>query len=59
MSDTTKATQLISQKRNARFWGFIPQSEILNGRLAMLGFLAVALIEVFSGQGFLYFWNIL
>ncbi|MFN6224528.1 MAG: high light inducible protein, partial [Dolichospermum sp.] len=26
---------------------------------AMIGFLAAALIELFSGQGFLHFWGIL
>ncbi|NWF58035.1 MAG: high light inducible protein [Fischerella sp.] len=59
MSDTTKVTQVISNERNAWRWGFTPQSEIWNGRLAMIGFLAVILIEVFSSQGFLHFWGIL
>ncbi|MBD2346526.1 high light inducible protein [Anabaena subtropica] len=59
MSDTTKATKTISNKRNLGFWGFTHQSENWNDRLAMIGFLADALMEVFSGQGFLHFWNIL
>jgi len=40
-------------------YGFTPQAEIWNGRLAMIGFFAAALIELFSGQGFLHFWGIL
>jgi hypothetical protein len=59
MSDATKVKQSISNKRNAWFWGFTPQSENWNGRLAMIGFVTVILIEVFSGNGFLHFWEIL
>jgi hypothetical protein len=39
--------------------GFVPSAEIWNGRLAMIGFLSAALIEIFSGQGFLHFWGLL
>ncbi|WP_121971213.1 high light inducible protein [Leptolyngbya sp. BC1307] len=39
--------------------GFVPSAEIWNGRLAMIGFSAAALIEVFSGRGFLHFWGLL
>lgn len=49
----------VIQDRNAWRWGFTPQAEIWNGRLAMIGFLAAALIEIFSGKGFLHFWGIL
>ena len=45
--------------RNAWRWGFTPQSEVWNGRLAMFGFLAAALIEVFSGQGLLHYWGLM
>ncbi len=58
MQDTTK-TAISEPGNNAWRWGFTPQAETWNGRLAMLGFLAAALIEVFSGQGFLHFWGIL
>lgn len=34
-------------------WGFHPRAEMLNGRLAMLGFVAGVLIEFFTGQGIL------
>lgn len=61
MQDTTNinATALTPENRNAWRWGFTPQAEIWNGRLAMIGFLAVSLIELFTGEGFLHFWNIL
>ncbi|BAY13389.1 chlorophyll a/b-binding protein [Calothrix sp. NIES-2098] len=59
MPNTTKVKELSSNQRNAWFGGFTPQSEILNGRLAMIGFVAVIVIEVVSGHGFLHFWNIL
>ena len=36
--------------RNGWCWGFTPQAELWNGRLAMIGFLAVVLIEVFGGK---------
>lgn len=49
----------IQKDRQAWCWGFTPQAEIWNGRFAMIGFTAVMLIEVFSGQGFLHFWGIL
>ena len=59
MTDSSKAVAPVVEERNAWRWGFTPQAEIWNGRLAMIGFLAAALIEVFSGQGFLHFWGIL
>jgi hypothetical protein len=49
----------ILDDRNAARPGFTPQSENWNGRLAMIGFLSVVLIEAFSGQGFLHFWGLL
>lgn len=49
----------VTEDRNAWRWGFTPQAEIWNGRLAMIGFLAAALVELTSGQGFLHFWGIL
>ncbi|WP_017318337.1 chlorophyll a/b-binding protein [Mastigocladopsis repens] len=58
MSNTPKTTPLVSNERNVWRWGFTPQSEIWNGRFAMIGFLSVVLLEVFSGQGFLHFWGI-
>ncbi|PMB03279.1 high light inducible protein [Fischerella thermalis CCMEE 5198] len=48
-----------NHKRNSWLWGFTPQTELWNGRLAMIGFISAVLIEMFSGQGFLHFWSIL
>ncbi len=60
MTNATKtATTPVATDRNAWQWGFTPGAEIWNGRLAMIGFSAAALIELFSGQGFLHFWGIL
>ena len=62
MQDTTKVSTVttpIMDDRNAWRWGFTPQAEIWNGRFAMLGFVSAALIEIFSGQGFLHFWGVL
>jgi hypothetical protein len=36
-----------------RGWGFHPRAELLNGRLAMVGFAAALIIEVVTGQGIL------
>ncbi|OKH39297.1 high light inducible protein [[Phormidium ambiguum] IAM M-71] len=58
MQDTTQVTPIADpQERNAWKMGFTPQAEIWNGRLAMLGFAAAVLIELFSRQGVLHFWG--
>jgi hypothetical protein len=54
-----KSTTTSTENRNGSGWGFTTQSESWNGRLAMIGFSAAALIEIFTGQGFLHFWGIL
>jgi hypothetical protein len=59
MSDAKKTTPSVSNNPNTAPWGFTPQSEIWNGRFAMIGFLSVVLLEVFSGKGVLHFWGIL
>ncbi|CAK6689604.1 hypothetical protein BBFGKLBO_00651 [Synechococcus sp. CBW1107] len=38
---------------SASGWGFHRRAELLNGRLAMLGFVIGVLIEAVSGQGIL------
>ena len=53
------ATEYNGKDRNAFIFGFNPQAELWNGRLAMIGFSAAILVEAFSGQGFLHFWGIL
>jgi hypothetical protein len=60
MTDTTKVTvPAVEVDRNAWKFGFTPQAELWNGRLAMIGFLAAVLIELFSGQGVLHFWGLM
>ena len=60
MTNATKTAKAnLDTDRNAWQWGFTPGAEIWNGRLAMIGFLAAASIELFSGKGFLHFWGIL
>mgnify|MGYP002785396913 CR=1 FL=1 len=49
----------LKENRNAWLWGFTPQAESWNGRLAMIGFVSALLIELFSGQGVLHFWNLM
>lgn len=57
MTSSTKVTS--ANNRNGWVWGFTPQAESWNGRFAMIGFVSVLLIELFSGQGVLHFWNLL
>ncbi|MCM0592351.1 MAG: high light inducible protein [Gloeotrichia echinulata IR180] len=61
MSDTTtkKVNAPVTEDRNAWAWGFTPEAEVWNGRLAQIGFLAAILIELSSGKGVLHFWGIL
>lgn len=59
MSANTNISSSINNKRHAWLWGFTPQSELWNSRLAMIGFISAVLIEIFSGHGLLHFWNIL
>jgi hypothetical protein len=51
--------QVQTENRNAWVFGFTPQAEIWNGRLAMIGFSAVILTEIFSHEGVLHFWGLL
>ena len=43
MTSFTKVTT--ADNRNSWAWGFTPQAEIWNGRLAMIGFAAVLLTQ--------------
>lgn len=51
--------EITSSDSNGWRWGFSRQSESWNGRMAMIGFVSLLLVEVFSGQGFLHFWNLM
>lgn len=43
------------ENRNDVKFGFTPQAENWNGRLAMIGFIAAVITELVSGQGVLHF----
>lgn len=59
MAEQQNAPITDPDERNAWKFGFTPQAEIWNGRLAQIGFLAAIAIELFTGQGLLHFWNLL
>jgi len=42
--------QIVDQDRG---WGFHARAELLNGRLAMVGFAAALIVELITGQGIL------
>ena len=48
-----------SVDRNHWTWGFTPQAELWNGRIAMIGFMAALLTELLANQGVLHFWNLI
>jgi Chlorophyll A-B binding protein len=44
---TSSAKGITSDNRNGWAWGFTPQAEIWNGRVAMLGFAAILITACF------------
>lgn len=44
-----------TEDRNDVKFGFTPQAENWNGRLAMIGFIAALITEYLTGQGVLHF----
>ncbi len=59
MSNPQQAPLTDPNDRNSWKFGFTPQAEIWNGRLAALGFLAAILIELSTNQGLLHFWGLM
>lgn len=56
---TTVGNLPLKKSQNAKIWGFTAGAETLNGRLAMLGFVSALMLEFFSGQGILHFFNLI
>ena len=54
-----KSDQVIDEDTEMYNFGWSSYSEITNGRFAMIGFLAIILIELFSKQSFLKWAGIL
>ena len=54
-----KIDQIIEEDSETYNFGWSSYSEITNGRFAMIGFLAIILIELFSNQSFLKWTGIL
>ena len=54
-----KIEQVIDEDTEMYNFGWSSYSEITNGRFAMIGFLAIVLIELFSKQSFLKWAGIL
>ena len=54
-----KIDQVIDEDNEMYSFGWSIYSEITNGRFAMIGFLAIILIEIFSQQSFLKWAGIL
>jgi Chlorophyll A-B binding protein len=59
MDSSKKAITSVDVDRNRWVWGFTPQAEIWNGRLAMLGISSVVVTEYLSRQGILNFYDLL
>jgi hypothetical protein len=56
---TYGATTMQGESRNDAKFGFTPQAENWNGRLAMIGFVAALITEFVTGQGVLHFWGLM
>ena len=59
LTSEEKIDQVINEDTEMYNFGWSSYSEITNGRFAMIGFLAIILIELFSKQSFLKWAGIL
>ena len=59
LTSEEKIDQVIDEDTEMYNFGWSSYSEITNGRFAMIGFLAIILIELFSQQSFLKWAGIL
>lgn len=66
MASSTKATASsnvdkapLNKSRNGWVWGFTPQAELWNGRLAMIGFASAVIVELLLSRSGLHVWNLL
>jgi hypothetical protein len=59
MDSSKKAITSVDTDRNRWVWGFTPQAEIWNGRLAMLGISSILVTQYLSRQGVLNFYDLL
>lgn len=57
VKETEKVNQPYTEAAINIEQGFTPNSEIWNGRFAMIGFVSILLIEVLSGDGIVDFWR--
>ena len=58
-TEKVKSDEQLNEIENKYNFGWSSYSEITNGRFAMIGFLAIILIELFSKQSFLNWSGIL
>lgn len=56
-SNVSKAP--LDKSRNGWVWGFTPQAELWNGRLAMIGFVSAAIVELLLSRSGLHVWDLL
>jgi Chlorophyll A-B binding protein len=55
LSLQTIGVRTMQAKKDEAQFGFTPSAEVLNGRLAMIGFVAALVTELVTGQGTLHF----
>ncbi len=58
-TEEVKSDEQLTEIENKYNFGWSSYSEITNGRFAMIGFLAIIIIELFSKQSFLNWAGIL